>query len=160
LRGIRYGCTASAARRDRAPDGCDSTLEQAPHLRFPEEAEILLSLQLPAAAIVVAGAVLEFLVAGRLHQAVPNETQRIEKWSQLRNNAVHPLERVVTLDEAKEMVAGIRQLLLRATEVGPRLASTASSNRASGRVQGKYKFVPTSSEEFIARKTDELRLEH
>ena len=102
------------------------------HLRFLEEAETLLSLQLPAAAIVVAGVVLEFLMAGQLPQAVPNELQRIEKWSQLRNNAVHPLERIVTLDEAKEMVAGVRQLLLRATEAGPRLASTASMNQASG----------------------------
>ena len=35
------------------------------HLRFLEEAETLLSLQMPAAAIVVAGVVLESLVAGQ-----------------------------------------------------------------------------------------------
>jgi hypothetical protein len=130
------------------------------YLRFLEEAEILLSLQLPAAAIVVAGVVLEFVAAGQRNQAAPNELQQIEKWSQLRNNTVHPYDQIVTLDEAKEMVAGVRQLLLRATGVGPRLAFTPSSNRPTGSVRGKYKFVPTSSVEFIARKRDELRLEH
>ena len=130
------------------------------HLRFLEEAETLLSLQMPAAAIVVAGVVLESLVVGQQHGADPNESQRMEKWSQLRNAAVHSHERMVTLDEAREIVAGVRRLLLRATATGPRLAFTAHPNRAPGPVRGKYKFVPTTSEEFIARKVDELRLEH
>ena len=130
------------------------------HLRFLEEAETLLSLQMPAAAIVVAGVVLESLVVGQQHSADPNESQRMEKWSQLRNAAVHSDERMVTLDEAREIVAGVRRLLLRATATGPRLAFTAHPNRAPGPVRGKYKFVPTTSEEFIARKVDELRLEH
>jgi hypothetical protein len=129
------------------------------HLRFLEEAETLLSLQMPAAAIVVAGVVLESLVAAQGHPADPNEFQQIEKWSQLRNVAAHSREQLVTLDEAREMVAGVRRLLLRTT-AAPRLAFTAHPNRAPGPVRGKYKFVPTSSEEFIARKTDELRLEH
>ena len=130
------------------------------HLRFLEEAETLLSLQMPAAAIVVAGVVLESLAAGQGNRADPNEWQRIEKWSQLRDVAVHSQERMVTLEEATEMVAGVRRLLLRATATGPRLAFSAHPDRAPGPVRGKYKFVPTSSEEFIARKPDELRLEH
>ena len=130
------------------------------HLRFLEEAETLLSLQMPAAAIVIAGVVLESLVAGQGHRADPNELQQIEKWSQLRNVAGHSHERLVTLDEAREMVAGVRRLLLRATATGPGLSLTAHPNRAPGPVRGKYKFVPTSGEEFIARKADELRLEH
>ena len=129
------------------------------HLRFLEEAEILLSLQMPAAAIVVAGVVLESLVAGQGHRADPNELEQIENWSQQRNAAVHSHERMVTLDEAREMVAGVRRLLLRAAASGPRLAFTADPNRVPGPVRGKYEFVPTSSEEFIARKIDELRLE-
>jgi hypothetical protein len=130
------------------------------HLRFLEEAETLLSLQMPAAAIVVAGVVLESLVAAQRQSADPNELQPIEKWSQLRNAAVHSDERRVTLDEAREMVAGVRRLLLRATAPGPRVSSIVHPNRAPAPVRGKYKFVPTSSEEFIARKADELRLEH
>lgn len=129
------------------------------HLRFLEEAETLLSLQMPAAAIVVAGVALESLIAGQRHRLDPNELERIEKWSQLRNAAVHSRERMLTLDEAREMVVGVRRLLLRATATGPRLAVTADPNRAPRTVRGKYKFVQTSSEEFIARKVDELRLE-
>lgn len=130
------------------------------HWRFLEEAETLLSLHLPAAAIMVAGVVLEFLVAGQLHQPPPGELQQIERWSQLRNNAVHSHARSVTLEQATEMVTGVRQLLLRRTGVGPEIASADSSKRSSERVRGKYKFVPTSSEEFIARKADERQLEH
>jgi hypothetical protein len=130
------------------------------HWRFLEEAETLLSLQMPAAAIVVAGVVLESLVAGQRHRADPDELQQIEKWSQLRNVAVHSHKPMVTLDEAREMVVGVRQLLLAAMPTGPRPAFTSHPHRASGPVRGKYKFVPTNSEEFIARKADELRLEH
>jgi len=129
-------------------------------LRFLEEAETLLSLQMPVASIVVAGVVLESFIAGQRHSADPNELQRIEKWSELRNAAVHPHERIVNLAEAREMVAGIRRLLLRATPTGPQLAFTAHPNRGPESVRGKYKFVPTSSEEFTARKVNELRLEH
>src|ERR1700686_271903 len=118
------------------------------HLRFLEEAETLLSLQMPAAAIAVAGVVLESLVAG---QGLPDELQQIEKWSPLRNGAVHSRARIGTLDEARAGAAGARRLLLQAAATGPRLAFTAHPNRAPGPVRGKYKFVPTSSEEFIAR---------
>jgi hypothetical protein len=129
------------------------------HLRFLEEAETLLSLQMPAAAIVVAGVVLKSLAAGQRHCADPSELERIEKWSQLRN-AAHSQERMETPDKAKEMVAGVRRLLLRGAATGPQLVFTADPNRVPEPVRGKYKFVPTSSEEFIARKVDELRLEH
>ena len=118
------------------------------HLRFLEEADTLLSLQMPAAAIVVAGVVLESLVAAQHNPADPNELEQIGKWSQLRTAAVHSHDRIVTMDEASEMVTGVRRLLLQAT-----------ANGALGPLRGKYKFVPTSSEEFIARKVDELRLE-
>ena len=130
------------------------------HLGFLEEAETLLSLEMPAGAIAVAGVVLESLVAGQRRPADPNELQRIETWSQLRNAAAHSHERMVTLDEAREMVAGVRRLLLRATPTAPQLAFTAHPNRGPESVRGKYKFVPTSSHEFIGRKADELRLEH
>src|SRR6202167_35794 len=111
------------------------------HLRFLEEAGTLLSLQMPAAAIVVAGVVLESLVAEQRHCADPSELERIEKWSQLRSAAVHSHERIETLDEAREMVAGVRRLLLRTAASGPRLAFPAHPSRPPGPVRGKYKFV-------------------
>jgi hypothetical protein len=128
-------------------------------LRLLEEAERLLSFQFPAAAIVCAGVVLEYLVASRDY-ADPNQIQQIEKWSRLRDIAVHSHEAIVSSDEAGEMVAGVRQLLLETAIAGPRPALTTNSNLRPERVRGKYKFVPTSSAEFITRKADELRLEH
>src|ERR1700691_3186661 len=110
------------------------------HLRFLEEAGTLLSLQMPAASVVVAGVVLESLLAGQRHCADPGELQRIERWAHLRNAAVHSHERLVTPDEAREMVEGLRRLLLRATATGPRLSFTAHPNRVPGPVRGKYKF--------------------
>jgi hypothetical protein len=126
------------------------------HLRFLEEAETLLSLQMPAAAIVVAGVVLESPIAGQRHWADQDDLQLIDKWAHLRNVAVHSHEPMVTPDEAGEMVEGLRRLLLRATATGPRLAFPVHPDR----IRGKYKLVPATSEEFIARKADELRLEH
>lgn len=120
------------------------------HLRFLDEAELLLSFHLRAAAVLVAGVVLETELPGSGSQ----DLQRIEKWSELRNRAAHKLEGVVTADEAKEMVDGVRAMLTRReVPFGPRRASP-------GQVRGKYSFVPTSAGEFIRRKADELRLEH
>jgi hypothetical protein len=127
------------------------------HLRFLEEAETLLSLQLPSAAVAVAGVVLEFLIAGQ--RVKPGDLQQVDQWARLRNNSIHGSATPATLDEAKEMVAGVRQLLAQATSSEPP-AFPSSSETAPGQIRGKYKFVPTSSEAFIARKADELRLEH
>jgi len=130
------------------------------HLRFLDEAETLRALNLPAAAVAIAGVVLESLLVGQGHDAAPHERHEIEKWSELRNGVVHSHGPSVTLDAAREMVAGVRRYLLRATCLGPRLALRRTSTVEPRGVRGKYKFVPTSSAEFIARKADELRLEH
>lgn len=148
------------------PQDVTEHLEAAIHLsnrhiqvRLLGQAETLISSQFPVAAIAVAGVVLEFLVAGQRDRRDPNEVQQIEKWSQLRNVAVHSHEAIVSLDEARDMVAGVRQLLHGVGIAGPRL-STTKPNVDPERVRGKYKFVPTSSAEFIARKAEELRLAH
>lgn len=130
------------------------------HGRILDEAEALLSSQLPGAAVALAGVVLEFLVTGQRCRRDPNEVQQIEKWSQLRKGVVHSHEEIVSLDEARQMVAGVRELLLESASVSPRRVLKSNSKLRPERVRGKYKFVPTSSAEFIARKADELRLEH
>jgi len=66
----------------------------------------------------------------------------------------------VTLDQAREMVEDIRGSLTREIKFGPRLASLKAPDEALPQVRGKYRFVPTSTAEFIRRKADELRLEH
>ena len=50
------------------------------HLRFLDEAELLLTLSLPAAAVLVAGVVVEAMLAGSRRQERSHERQRMEKW--------------------------------------------------------------------------------
>lgn len=56
------------------------------HLRFLDEAETLLALNFSAAAVLVAGVVLETILASQPDQGLPEDRQRIEKWSELRNS--------------------------------------------------------------------------
>ena len=130
------------------------------HLRFLDEAEVLLALNFPAAAVLVAGVVLESILADQRDQGASEDRQRMEKWSELRNSAAHAHVPTVSLDQAREMVGDVRRSLMPESRVGPRLAPRTRPAGAPRQVRGKYKFVPTSSSEFIRRKADELRLEH
>ncbi|MBZ5724219.1 MAG: hypothetical protein LAP87_04415 [Acidobacteriia bacterium] len=129
------------------------------YLRFLDEAETLLALNLPAAAVVVAGVVVEPILAGLREQGASEDRKRMEKWSKLRNSVARPHVASVTLDQAREMVEDVRRSLTSGIIVGPRLP-TRTSTEGPRQARGKYKFVPTSSAEFIARKADERRLEH
>ncbi len=116
------------------------------YLRFLEEAE-LLALDLPGAAVLVACVVLEQV------------QQHTERWSELRNQAVHGNVANVTFNQAKELVEDVRGLLQRQTMFGqdpyPLRAAVSPSQ-----IQGKYRFVPTSADEFSRSKADEVSLEH
>ena len=129
------------------------------YLRFLEEAHALLALNIPAAAVLVTGVVLESMLAVfREHGS--EVRQRMEKWIELRNRVAHAQTPTVTGDQAKEMLEDVRLFLTRETEVGPRLAVPKALTEAPRQIRGKYQFVPTSSAEFIRRKADELSLEH
>ena len=128
------------------------------HLRFLDEAEALIALNLPTAAVMVAGVVLESILTGLREPEASQDRPQIEKWCELRNTVLHAHAPTVTLDQAKSMVEDARRFLTRETKVGLHL--TASKTLAPQQVRGKYQFVPTSSTEFISRKADELRLEH
>lgn len=85
------------------------------HLRFLDEAEGLLSMNLPDAAILIAGVVLEFVLANVQGQGSPDERQRVRKWLELRHRVAHG----VTVDEAEEMVEGVQELLTITLKVAP-----------------------------------------
>src|SRR5258708_17453677 len=70
------------------------------HLRFLDEAEVLVALNFPAAAVLIAGVVLESLLASQRDQGVPEERQRMEKWSELRNGVAHAPWPTASLDPA------------------------------------------------------------
>jgi hypothetical protein len=119
------------------------------HLRFLDEAEALLALNFPAAVVLVAGVVLESILSNQRNQEVLEDRQRMEKWSELRDGIAHARGPTASLDQAREMVEDVRRSLIRQSRAGPRLASKTSPAGAARQVRGKYKFVPTSSAEFI-----------
>jgi len=130
------------------------------HLRFLDEAELLLEFNLPTAAVVVAGVVLEAILADPRGQGGSKDQERLEEWYELRNSVAHGQLAAVTSSLAKEMVEDVRAALKRETRFGPRLAPPKAPAQSPGQVRGRYTFVPTSATEFIRRKADELRLEH
>ena len=128
------------------------------HLRFLNEAEALIALNDAAAAVRIAGVVVESILGAFRQRAASEDQQRLEKWLGLRNSVAHANVSAVTLDQASEMVDDVRRSLMREIKVG--LATPQPRAEAARQLRGKYKFVPTSTAEFIRRKSEELRLEH
>jgi hypothetical protein len=129
------------------------------HLRFLDEADALLTLDLPTAAVMVAGVVLESILAGMGETGAIEDRQRMEKWLELRHTVAHAHRPCVSLEQAREMVGDVRKSLLLENTTVLRLALPAKPPTLPRQVRGKYKYVATSSADFIRRKADELRLE-
>jgi hypothetical protein len=129
------------------------------YLRFLDEAEVLIAFNLPAAAVLIAGVVLESILAGPAEQGASEDRQHLEGWFELRNSVAHAQAPAVTLEQAKQMVEDVRRSLMRDIRVRPHVAPPKPAETVR-QVRGKYKFVPTSAAEFIRRKSEELRLEH
>jgi len=130
------------------------------HLRFLNEAEALITLNDPTAAVRIAGVVVESILTRLGEQGASEDQRQLEKWFELRNSIAHAQGPAPTLGQAREMIEDVRQSLMREIKVGPHLASPERRAEAARQVRGKYKFVPTSTAEFIRRKSDELRQEH
>lgn len=130
------------------------------HLRFLNEAEALITLNDPTAAVRVAGVVVESILTRLGEQRPSDDLQRLERWIELRNSIAHAQVPAPTLDQAREMVEDVRRSLMGEIKAGPRVTILQPPAEAARQVRGKYKFVPTSAAEFIRRKSDELRLEH
>jgi hypothetical protein len=115
------------------------------HLRFLNEAEALIALNLPAAAVMIAGVVLESILTGLGEQAASEDPLQLEKWFELRNSIGHAEGPAPTLGEATEMIEDVRRSLMREIKVVPHVATSEGRAEAARQVRGKYKFVPTST---------------
>lgn len=127
---------------------------------FLDEADELAGLGLATSAILIAGTVLEYFVRSPAAGVLPPERLRqIAEWRELRNQVAHGPAVAVTVPQARQVIDGVRQILMAACapgEPGLQLRSQVGAARA---VKGKYSHLPTSSGDFIGRKRDELELE-
>src|SRR6266849_2959053 len=91
------------------------------HLRFLDEAEVLIAFNFPAAAVLIAGVVLESILASLPEQGASEDQQQLERWFELRNSVAHAHAPAVTLDQARQMVEDVRRSLMREIKVRPHL---------------------------------------
>jgi len=114
-----------------------------------DEADELANSGLPTSAILIAGTVLEFIGSS---SAPPHP--EVAEWRQLRNQAAHGSTAAFTVQQARQLVKGIRQLISNTSAHRERRHIDASQ------VKGKYSHVPTSSADFMERKRKELEREN
>ncbi|MGO9255570.1 MAG: hypothetical protein ACLQU1_04610 [Bryobacteraceae bacterium] len=129
------------------------------HLRLLDEADRLVALNLPNAAIVIAGAVLESFLEGISRERVSESQEQVALWRSLRNGVTHPDSPPADLDQATAIIRGVRGLLNRDLRVVEDVLPGPSIAEKIHQLRGKYKFVATSSTAFNERKAEELRLE-
>lgn len=127
-------------------------------IRLLHEAETVLAQKLPIVAVVIAGAVLESALETVPLERYAGHWAEIERWRTVRSTAAHAASSELTLEQATDMVRGIRDFL---TELVPVAETTQLEGRlTANQLRGKYKYVATSSTAFIQRKADELGFEH
>lgn len=126
--------------------------------RLLKEAEAVLDQNAPIAALVIAFAVLESAMEVTPPERYLASAANIERWRALRNSAVNTHSPMLTVEQAQQVVNGIRSLL---SELVPSMDSgQVDARMTAAQLRGKYKYVPTSSEAFNQLKSEELDLEH
>lgn len=130
------------------------------YLRLLDQAEGLIALNLPSAASIMTGALLESFLEDCSWKPVPENEEQIVEWRNMRDAAAHSNSPQPTIDQATQMIRGVRRLLTSDPQFREDTQSRQQGSGKSSQVRGKYRFVPTTSTSFIERKNDELRLEH
>jgi hypothetical protein len=121
-----------------------------------DEADQLAESGQETAAILIAGTLLEYLERSPGSDLVsPEHRAQIESWRELRNQAAHGSPGI-TREAAHSIIKGVRELVL-AGNVGEE--GNIDIVRLARSIKGKYADVRTSSDEFMARKRNELKLE-
>ena len=131
-------------------------------LRLLREAELCIDLEQVGTAAILAGVALEevylFSDASVLRQHGPS----FEVWRELRNRASHPAvgSEEINREAVAAMVTEIRTLL---DEIDPPQSRRRWSPRLENeitKIRGKYTAVPTSVDDFLKRKRQDLELEN
>jgi len=127
-----------------------------------DEAGELVNSGQTAAAVLIAGTVLEYVERSPASTLVPPAHKReLDSWRQLRDEVAHGSAVTLSAEQARQMIESVRQIV--SIHKAPPSASVQQARahiaEAAARIKGKYAHVPTSSDEFIRRKREELDLE-
>jgi hypothetical protein len=128
---------------------------------FLDEADELAGLDLATSAVIIAGTVLEYFERSPSAGALPPEHRNeIVAWRRLRNQAVHGAAGTLSVQQAREVIDGIRHILGVHLEAGVAADRPWPERAVSPHdIKGEYAYVPTSSDEFMKRKREDLELE-
>ena len=128
---------------------------------FLDEADELAGLGQATSAVLIAGTVLEYFERSPSASVLPpKHRSEIEAWRQLRNRAAHGSAGAISVERARQMIDGVRQILMTdSVSSGPVHPLRTEAGAALNLIKGKYAHVATSSEDFIKRKREELELE-
>lgn len=129
--------------------------------RLITEAELCVQSKQVNAAAILAGIALEELFSAGEPNIVRQSADRIEAWRDLRNRAAHATSsQDADAQGVAAMVSGLRMILDQAEGIRGNPQSTAHSEAAAVKIRGKYASVPTSVDDFLKRKREDLELEN
>lgn len=125
------------------------------------EAELCIGFDQIGAAVILAGIALEELSSSRDERVVEALEPKLHDWRELRNRAAHPArsERELDRKAVANMVTTIGTLLNEIDSPNVPVRRSTPLQDALTSIQGKYVFVPTSVEDFLTRKREEIDLE-
>lgn len=126
-------------------------------LRLLHEAETCLQRKEVGAAAVLAGVLLEEASLLSEPRTLKQNEAVLNLWREIRNRAAHPSPREPEIDEqsVQQMLIGLRTLLDAVQSTPPPFHDEA----ALPKIRGKYAFVPTSVDDFLLRKQEDVDLE-
>lgn len=129
--------------------------------RLITEAELCVQLKQVNAAAILAGIALEELSSSGEPNIVRQSAGRIEAWRGLRNQAAHATSsQNVDAEGVAAMVSGLRMILNQTEGIRGNPQSAAHSEAAAITIRGKYAFVPTSVDDFLKRKREDIDFEN
>ena len=130
--------------------------------RLMSEAELCIDFDQTSAAAILAGLALEELFSVGDSRINEQPQQIIQAWRELRNRAAHPASRGNEVDPkaVAAMVMGIRAMLGPIMGSHDRPQHHPVTGDALTRVRGKYAFVPTSVDDFLKRKREDVEFEN
>ena len=128
---------------------------------FLDEAAELAELGQVGSAVLIAGTVLEYFERSPVAKAhSPGYGSETAVWRELRNRVAHGSAGALSVEQARQLIDGVRQILLTGdVSSRPSYYPRAEASAVPHIIQGKYAHVPTSSDEFMVRKREDLELE-